>query len=170
MTCDTCKRPMNYCFYIYDEHWFKAVGKKEGHICAHCILEKLGGSHWTILWDKRSENRMKNEQSVDIDSMCVELMPGVTARVAKDAKPELLDALKAVAKQVLEDPIGVMGEIAKKNLEVATVDRETRDIIYSNIESESFIRDAVKKCRDKNSPMSRCLAVLRRNRRKARRG
>lgn len=56
---------------------------------------------------------MKNEQSVDADSMCVELLPGVTARVAKDANPELIEALKAVAKHVSEDPPCLCGHRLK---------------------------------------------------------
>lgn len=49
MTCDICQRIMNYCFYINDEHWLKVVGKKEGHRCAHCILEALGDRDWYII-------------------------------------------------------------------------------------------------------------------------
>ena len=54
MRCDICKREMNYCFYINDKHWKKAVGKEkfkknQGHLCAHCVLEKLGGLNWYII-------------------------------------------------------------------------------------------------------------------------
>ena len=52
MKCDTCGRQMNYCFYIDDKFWLKAIGKKEGHICGHCILEKLGGLDWYIIWNE----------------------------------------------------------------------------------------------------------------------
>jgi len=52
MTCDVCGRKFNYCFYINDEHWLKAVGGKEGHRCAHCVLEKLGGSDWYVIWNE----------------------------------------------------------------------------------------------------------------------
>jgi hypothetical protein len=40
---------MDYCFYINDEYWFAAQGRTEGHICAHCILQKLGGLDWYIV-------------------------------------------------------------------------------------------------------------------------
>ena len=55
MTCDTCNRQMHYCFYINDAHWKKAIGKKEGYRCAHCILEALGGQEWYILWNEPQE-------------------------------------------------------------------------------------------------------------------
>lgn len=52
MICDICNRKFDYCFYINDEYWFEAVGKREGHWCAHCILEKLHGREWYILWNE----------------------------------------------------------------------------------------------------------------------
>lgn len=55
MTCDECGRRFNYCFYINEELWLKAVGKKEGHWCAHCILEKLGGLDWYVIWNEQAE-------------------------------------------------------------------------------------------------------------------
>lgn len=54
MTCDICKKNIDYCFYINDEHWYKAVGKKEGHWCAHCILQELGGLDWYIIFNEPS--------------------------------------------------------------------------------------------------------------------
>ncbi len=60
MTCEVCKTKFNYCFYINDEYWLKAIGKKEGHICANCILEKLGGLAWYIIWDEPSEKISKS--------------------------------------------------------------------------------------------------------------
>jgi len=60
MTCDTCSKQMNYCFYINDEYWQKAIGRDEGYQCAHCILEKLGGLEWYIVWNESSERIMHN--------------------------------------------------------------------------------------------------------------
>lgn len=59
MKCDICKREINYCFYINDKYWNKAVGKKEGYRCAHCILEELGGLEWYIIWDEPREKANK---------------------------------------------------------------------------------------------------------------
>lgn len=59
MTCDTCKRQINYCFYVPDEFWLKAVGRKEGHECAHCIPETLGGLDWLIIWNEPAEKMRK---------------------------------------------------------------------------------------------------------------
>lgn len=66
MTCDTCQRPMNYAFYINDEHWRKVVGEGQfsqnvGRVCAHCVLEKLGGASWYIVWNEPVEN-IKRQQ------------------------------------------------------------------------------------------------------------
>ena len=57
MNCDNCKRSINYCFYIDNKYWKKVVGEKNfknniGHFCAHCVLEKLGGLEWYIIWNK----------------------------------------------------------------------------------------------------------------------
>lgn len=52
MTCDTCNRKMDYCFYIDDVYWSRVVGKKEGYRCAHCILQGLGGLGWQIIWSE----------------------------------------------------------------------------------------------------------------------
>ena len=52
MTCEICQRKFNYCFYIESEYWMKAIGAKEGHVCAHCVLEKLGGLDWLIIWNE----------------------------------------------------------------------------------------------------------------------
>lgn len=60
MTCDTCKRPFNYCFYINNDLWAKAVGKPEGYRCAHCVLEELGGLEWWIVWNEQAEQIMHN--------------------------------------------------------------------------------------------------------------
>ena len=60
MICDNCKSKMNYCFYIADEFWLKAVGSKEGYWCAHCVLEKLGGLGWTIIWNEQAEKMRRN--------------------------------------------------------------------------------------------------------------
>lgn len=65
MTCDTCKRPINYCFYIPDRFWLKAVGKKEGYRCAHCILETLGGLDWLIVWNEPAEKTRTNGELHD---------------------------------------------------------------------------------------------------------
>jgi hypothetical protein len=59
MTCDTCKVRYNYSFYINDQYWQKAVGVKEGYRCAHCILEKLGGLEWYIVWNEPSQKIME---------------------------------------------------------------------------------------------------------------
>lgn len=55
MTCDVCKQKMNYCFYIDDRFWLKVVGKKEGHWCAHCILEQLGGLDWYVILNEQAQ-------------------------------------------------------------------------------------------------------------------
>ena len=60
MKCDICGRTINYCFCIDDKYWLKAVGKKEGHWCAHCILEKLGGLDWYIIFNEPA-NKMNNQ-------------------------------------------------------------------------------------------------------------
>lgn len=58
MTCDWCRRYFAYCFYIADEFWLKAVGRKEGHVCAHCILHKLGGVEWEITLTNKLETNV----------------------------------------------------------------------------------------------------------------
>lgn len=68
MTCDTCKRIFNYCFYINDEHWRKVVGeenfeKNVGRICAHCVLEELGGASWYIIWNEPSEEIRRQQDA-----------------------------------------------------------------------------------------------------------
>ena len=65
MTCDDCKKKIDYCFYINDSLWLTAVGKKEGHICAHCILTKLGGMDWYIIWNepKAKDGIMAREEN-----------------------------------------------------------------------------------------------------------
>jgi hypothetical protein len=60
---------MNYCFYINDEHWVKAVSKKEGHQCAHCILEKLGGLDWMIIWNEPTERVRMNMETTKQDGL-----------------------------------------------------------------------------------------------------
>jgi hypothetical protein len=67
MNCNTCQRPMNYCFYINDEHWMKAVGKAEGYECAHCVLEKLGGLDWMIIWNEPTERIRMNTEDTRAD-------------------------------------------------------------------------------------------------------
>lgn len=65
MTCDICNRPFNYCFYINGAFWQKAVGRDEGHWCAHCVLEKLGGLDWYIIWNEMGERMMKEHREHD---------------------------------------------------------------------------------------------------------
>jgi len=61
MTCEHCGTKFNYCFYINDEHWFKASnGQVEGHICANCVLEKNGGLEWYIIWDEARQKGNNN--------------------------------------------------------------------------------------------------------------
>ena len=45
---------MNYAFYINDER-----------LCAHCTLEKLGGSSWYVIWNEPSENIRRAQQEED---------------------------------------------------------------------------------------------------------
>lgn len=53
MTCDRCQRPFSYSYYIDNEFWLRANGGvKEGHICAHCILQDLGGVDWHIVFSE----------------------------------------------------------------------------------------------------------------------
>lgn len=66
MKCDNCKRIMNYCFYINDEYWRKIIRKEkfkknQGYLCAHCILEKLGGNEWYIIWNEPTEKSPKKD-------------------------------------------------------------------------------------------------------------
>ena len=61
MKCDKCGRQMDYCFYINDKHWLKAVGKKEGYWCAHCILQKIGGLDWYIIKSEPMEKYRKQQ-------------------------------------------------------------------------------------------------------------
>jgi hypothetical protein len=58
---------MNYCFYINDEYWMKAIGRVEGYECAHCILEKLGGLDWMIIWNEATERIRLNMESTKED-------------------------------------------------------------------------------------------------------
>jgi len=69
MICDTCNRQMNYCFYINSEDWISAVGRTEGHQCAHCILEKLGGLDWMIIWNEPAERIRKNMKDTREDGL-----------------------------------------------------------------------------------------------------
>jgi len=53
MRCDDCDRRIDYSYYINNDLWLKATGGvKEGHICAHCILERLDGLDWHITWNE----------------------------------------------------------------------------------------------------------------------
>lgn len=68
MKCDTCKRQINYCFYIDDKYWVKAVGKikfkkNQGYLCAHCVLEKIGGLNWYIIWNEPNVKMFKNPKT-----------------------------------------------------------------------------------------------------------
>lgn len=65
MTCEVCERQFNYCFYINDEHWLKAVGRKEGRRCAHCILEALGGLEWYVIWNQPTERMNAGAETED---------------------------------------------------------------------------------------------------------
>lgn len=61
MKCDTCKKRMDYCFYINDEYWIDVVGedsfkKNVGILCAHCTLQKLGGLQWYIIFNEPLAN------------------------------------------------------------------------------------------------------------------
>lgn len=60
MTCDTCKTPFTYCFYLNDEYWLKAAGKKEGYLCAHCVLEANGGLDWYIIHNEPGKKMREN--------------------------------------------------------------------------------------------------------------
>lgn len=71
MTCDVCQRRMNYCFYINDEYWRKVIGeekfsKSQGHVCAHCTLEAVGGMDWEISYREPSKE-MKRQRQADAD-------------------------------------------------------------------------------------------------------
>lgn len=63
LTCDICKTKFNYCFFIANEHWRKVVGEDNfnrnvGHVCAHCVLQRLGGLEWLIVWNETRGGRM----------------------------------------------------------------------------------------------------------------
>lgn len=64
MTCDKCLRPFNYCFYINCAEWFKAVGRTEGHVCAHCVLEAIGGLDWYIIHNEPLERIRNNQEAL----------------------------------------------------------------------------------------------------------
>lgn len=73
MTCDVCQRRMNYCFYINDEYWRKVVGEEkfgnnQGHVCAHCTLEAVGGLDWYIIHSEPSENMNRAQRQVDAEA------------------------------------------------------------------------------------------------------
>ena len=73
MSCDICQRKINYCFYVNDDDWFEVVGKKEGHWCAHCILEELGGEDWYIIWNEPSHKIRLNafdEREKELENEC----------------------------------------------------------------------------------------------------
>lgn len=61
MTCDTCQRKFGYSYYINAEYWFRAKGKREGHLCAHCLLGKLGGVDWYIVLNEPVRNMRVGE-------------------------------------------------------------------------------------------------------------
>ena len=68
MECDTCKREMNYCFYINDEFWYKATNNVTGGIqCAHCTLESNGGLDWHIIQSEPIKKVRKNLYEVQLD-------------------------------------------------------------------------------------------------------
>ncbi len=56
MTCDQCGGTYSYSYYINIELWKRAVHRKEGHLCAHCVLEKLGGVDWYIIFNEPLKN------------------------------------------------------------------------------------------------------------------
>lgn len=62
MVCDQCGNQFHYCFYINANYWRVAVGRKEGHQCAHCILEALGGLDWYIIWNEPAERMMRESR------------------------------------------------------------------------------------------------------------
>lgn len=60
MICERCDRPFTYCFYINDEHWNKVTGGTPmGRICAHCVLEALGGLDWYIIFNEPGHKSME---------------------------------------------------------------------------------------------------------------
>lgn len=53
MTCDRCSRKFNYSYYIDERFWRLANGgRREGYLCAHCLLERLGGVDWYIVFNE----------------------------------------------------------------------------------------------------------------------
>lgn len=66
MVCDVCGRKFNYCFYINGDLWLKAVGVREGHWCAHCVLEKLGGLDWYVIWNQPVERMRRNVTAEEV--------------------------------------------------------------------------------------------------------
>lgn len=65
MTCENCKRKFNYCFYIDSDYWLKAVGTRNGHVCAHCVLEQLGGLDWYIIWNEQAAKIMAETRGAE---------------------------------------------------------------------------------------------------------
>lgn len=81
---------MNYCFYIDVEYWRKVVGeekfsKNQGHVCAHCTLEAVGGIDWQISYREPSEEMKRRRQAATrpcADSALLE-----TAAARYESKP-----------------------------------------------------------------------------------
>lgn len=66
MTCDTCQRQINYCFYIDSDYWMKAVGTRNVYRCAHCVLEHLGGLDWYIIWNEQAAKIMAESRKANV--------------------------------------------------------------------------------------------------------
>ena len=61
MKCQFCKQKYTYSFYIDDEYWIQIVGienfkKNIGRVCAHCCLEKIGGTAWHLQFSEPLAN------------------------------------------------------------------------------------------------------------------
>lgn len=64
MRCDVCLRRMNYGYRIDDQDWMKATGGvQEGHLCAHCVLDRIGGEDWSIVFNEAASTMANAEHS-----------------------------------------------------------------------------------------------------------
>jgi hypothetical protein len=98
MICDICKRRFNYCFYIDSDYWLKAVGAKNGHWCAHCVLERLGGLNWYIIWNEQAAKIIAGSRSAECEERNIPVERGHTnyCRLPHDHEGDCVGAQQRV--------------------------------------------------------------------------
>ena len=80
MRCDNCDRQMDYTFYIDNKFWRKVVGEENfkkhiGRWCPHCVLQKLGGLHWYLIFNEPSERVEESRQTARTGEKYVDYCP-----------------------------------------------------------------------------------------------